>query len=159
MIERTGIALAISIGLAIIYLLITRLQTGLIARRGKRDELLSILQPGIPGVIYFWSEACAPCKLVQKPALERLGTELGASGVQIIAVNAQERPEIANRWGVLGLPTTFIVDGLRRPRRVNHGVVRYEQLKQQIAAVGQMVKPQSVIDSISGNAWKEYRVP
>lgn len=159
MIERVIIALAISVALVIAYSFVTRLQINLIQRSQKNDALLSMLQPGIPAVIYFWSEACPPCKLVQKPVLERLGTELGTSGVQIIAVNVQEEPEIANRWGVLGLPTTFIVDGLQRARRVNHGVVRYDQLRQQITAVGQIVKPQKAVDSNSGNVWKEYRVP
>jgi thiol-disulfide isomerase/thioredoxin len=158
MIERIWLTLAIMASLVLVYLILTRLQIRFIGKRGKRDELLSILQPGIPGVIYFWSEACAPCITMQKPALEQLAGDLGASGVQIITVNAVNEPEIANRWGVLALPTTFIVDGLQRPRRVNHGVVRYDQLKQQIVAVGQIVKENKVAAPISGKVWKEYRV-
>ena len=70
---------------------------------------------------------------MQKPALEQLKTDLGPDGVQVIAINALEQPDLADEWGVLGLPTTFIVDRSGQPRRVNHGVMRAEQLRQQIA--------------------------
>jgi thiol-disulfide isomerase/thioredoxin len=132
MIERAGIALLI-IGLAVSsYQVMTRWQTARITHGKTGNELLDLLRPGIPAVIYFWSEACAPCKTVQKPALEELQTDLGPDGIQIIAINAVERPDLADAWGVLGLPTTFIVDHAGRPRRVNHGVVRANHLKQQV---------------------------
>jgi thiol-disulfide isomerase/thioredoxin len=135
MIERTGIALLI-IGLAFgSYHAFTRWQVARVVRRKTGSELLDLLRPGVPAVIYFWSESCAPCKMVQKPALERLQSELGPNGVQVVAVNALERPDLADSWGVLGLPTTFIVDRGGQPRRVNHGVVRAEHLKQQVALV------------------------
>ena len=133
MIERTGIAILI-VGLAYgSYQAFIRWQVARVAHRRTGNELLDMLRPGIPAVIYFWSETCAPCKTVQKPALEQLQTDLGPDGVQVVAVNALERPELADSWGVLGLPTTFIVDRDGRPRRVNHGVVRAENLKHQIA--------------------------
>jgi len=135
MIERTGIAILI-IGLAVgSYQMFTRWQVARLSRRKSDDGLLGMLRPGVPGVIYFWSETCAPCKLVQKPALEQLQTDLGPDGVQVVAVNALERPELADAWGVLGLPTTFIVDSSGQPRRVNHGVVRAEHLRRQIETV------------------------
>jgi thiol-disulfide isomerase/thioredoxin len=135
MIERAGIAILI-IGLIVgSYQVITRWQVARLGRKKTGGDLLGVLRPGIPAVIYFWSETCAPCKLVQKPALEQLQADLGPEGVQVIAVNALERPEMADAWGVLGLPTTFIVDPGGQPRRVNHGVVRAEHLKSQIALV------------------------
>jgi thioredoxin-like negative regulator of GroEL len=57
--------------------------------------------------------------------------------VQVVAIDAQAQPQVADEWGVLGLPTTFIIDRARQVRRVNHGVVRADQLRQQIEAVGQ----------------------
>jgi thiol-disulfide isomerase/thioredoxin len=132
MIERAGIALLI-IGLVVSsYQVITHWQTARITRGNTGNELLDMLRPDIPAVIYFWSEACAPCKTVQKPALEELQIDLGPEGIQVVAVNAVERPDLADAWGVLGLPTTFIVDRAGQPRRVNHGVVRADHLKQQV---------------------------
>jgi len=135
MIERIGITvLLIVVGFGA-YAVGTRWQTRRAARTDAGDELLSTLRPGIPAVIYFWSEMCAPCKTVQKPALAELARDLGPDGVQIVAVNAMDRPDLANGWGVLGLPTTFIVDSTGQPRHVNHGVTRASQLKHQLESV------------------------
>lgn len=138
MIERLLIALGlIALGFGA-YAVGTRWQLRR-AGRGQADapasEVMRGLRPGVPAVIYFWSEACPPCKTVQRPALEQLQAELGPEGVQVVAVDALERPDLADEWGVLGLPTTFIVDRFGRPRRVNHGVARAAQLRAQIEAV------------------------
>lgn len=148
MLERLAIALLL-IGLGFgAYALGTRWQARRIRQRDAGAEVLERLRPGIPAVIYFWAETCAPCRTMQKPELERLEAELGPDGVQVIAINALERPDLADGWGVLGLPTTFIVDRHGQPRRVNHGVMRAEQLKRQIAAVDGQQEPQG----LNGNA-------
>ncbi len=135
MIERALIA-ALLIGLGFgAVVLGSRWQARRTGRTRRGDAILDALRPGVPAVVYFWSETCAPCKTVQKPALEQLQAEMGPDGVQVYAINAVERPDLADGWGVLSLPTTFIVDAGRTPRRVNHGVARAEQLKRQIAAV------------------------
>jgi thiol-disulfide isomerase/thioredoxin len=133
MITRIGIA-AVLIAIAFgAYAVGTRWQVARLRRQSGETGVLAGLRPGVPGVVYFWSDSCAPCKLVQKPALEQLQTELGPNGVQVIAIDALERPDLADEWGVLGLPTTFIVDRAGQPRHVNHGVTRADQLRQQIA--------------------------
>ena len=136
MLERGLLALAIVLVLVAGYSLATRWQLGRVSRQKNPNPILTALQPGIPAVIYFWSESCAPCKTVQKPALEQLQAEMGPDGVQIVAVNALDQPAVADEWGVLGLPTTFVVDRSGQPRRVNHGVVRAEHLREQIEMVG-----------------------
>lgn len=135
MIERAGISLLIA-GLAVgSYLLLTRWQIAHVQGEKVASRVLGGLRPGIPAVMYFWSETCVPCKAAQKPALEQLQAELGPDKVQVISVNAFEQPLIANEWGVLGLPTTFIVDRTGQPRHVNHGVTLKDNLKKQIMAV------------------------
>jgi thiol-disulfide isomerase/thioredoxin len=136
MLERGLLALAIVIVLVAGYSLATRYQLGRVSRQKNSNKVLAGLQPGIPAVIYFWSETCLPCKTVQKPALERLQADMGPDSIQIVAINALEQPSIADEWGVLGLPTTFIVDTHGQPRRVNHGVVRADHLREQIKLVG-----------------------
>jgi thiol-disulfide isomerase/thioredoxin len=132
MLTRLGIAL-LMVGLCLgAYTIGTRWQTARLRRRPSASSILEGLRPGVPAVIYFWSETCAPCKLVQTPALEQLQAEVGKGGVQIVAIDALEQPDLADEWGVLGLPTTFIVDEAGQPRRVNHGVVQVEQLKWQL---------------------------
>jgi thioredoxin-like negative regulator of GroEL len=134
MLDRIGIALLV-IGLASgAYVLGTRWQTTRVARTLAGSDVLNTLRAGIPAIIYFWSEDCAPCKTVQKPAIRALHDKLGADSVQVVEINALEHPEIADAWGVLSLPTTFIVDRSGQPRHVNHGVTRADQLERQITA-------------------------
>jgi thioredoxin 1 len=106
----------------------------IIARaRGKRLGLETI-SPGIPAILYFTTPTCVPCRTVQRPALAKLQERLGDS-IQVIEVDAAAQPELANYWGVLSVPTTFIIDGRGRPRRVNHGVSSAEKLQNQIEGV------------------------
>jgi thioredoxin 1 len=88
-------------------------------------------RPGVPAVLYFTTPDCAPCKTVQRPALEHLQERLG-DRLQIIEVDAQARPDLARCWGVLSVPTTFVIDELGRLRHVNHGATRAEKLIQQL---------------------------
>lgn len=106
----------------------------IIARaRGKRLGLETI-RPDIPAILYFTTPTCVPCKTIQRPALAKLQERLGDS-IQVIEVDAAAQPELANYWGVLSVPTTFIIDRRGRPRRVNHGVSGADKLKKQIEEV------------------------
>jgi thioredoxin 1 len=106
----------------------------IIARaRGKRLGLETI-RPGIPAILYFTTPTCVPCKTVQRPALAKLQERLGDS-IQVIEIDAAAQPELANYWGVLSVPTTFIIDRRGKPRRVNHGVSGADKLKKQIEEV------------------------
>ena len=106
----------------------------IIARaRGKRLGLETI-RPGIPAILYFTTPTCVPCKTIQRPALAKLQERLSDS-IQVIEVDAAVQPELANYWGVLSVPTTFIIDGRGRPRRVNHGVSSADKLQKQIEEV------------------------
>src|SRR5258708_3541469 len=92
-----------------------------------RGRLLGLenMQAGVPGILYFTTPDCQVCITTQKPALKRLETEM-AGGVQIVEVDASVRPELADYWGVLSVPTTFIIDGQGQPRHINHGVTGKE---------------------------------
>ena len=108
----------------------------LILRRARSNQESGLAplpgrKPGIPAVLYFTTPNCAPCKTVQRPALQRLQAHLG-DRLQIIEVDAAAQPELASRWGVLSVPTTFIIDARGQLRHVNHGATRAEKLIQQI---------------------------
>jgi thioredoxin-like negative regulator of GroEL len=131
MLIRLLIAAAL-VGLGLgVYLLGKRWQ---IARAASASRLLGQLRPGTPGIVYFWSETCAPCELVQKPALAQIESEMG-NAVQVIPINALQQPQIADEWGVFSVPTTFIVDESGHPRHVNYGVVQATQLRQQLQSL------------------------
>ncbi len=90
-----------------------------------------IAQPGTPAILYFTTPECVICKAVQRPALKTLQERLG-DRLQVVEINAHERPDLASRWGVLSVPTTFIIDSQGQLRHVNHGATRADKLLQQL---------------------------
>jgi thiol-disulfide isomerase/thioredoxin len=105
-------------------------------RRRRADDLgLPGYRPGLPGILYFTTPGCAPCETIQKPALERVD-DLFEGKIQILEFDATVHPQLADAWGVLAAPTTFLIDPDGRPRRVNHGPVRFEELLAQLARIG-----------------------
>ncbi len=128
-------ALAIIAAGVVIYWLLNRF----ILYRAQSNGVKSTVEPlfsrqGIPSILYFTTPECITCNVVQRPALQRLQESLG-DRLQIVEVNARERPDLANRWGVLSVPTTFIIDEQGQLRYVNHGVARDEKLLQQLERI------------------------
>ena len=134
MIERLALFLMLA-GLALIaYAGFQRWQVWRACRSAPGDPLLVRLRPGIPAVLYFPTPSCAPCRFQQRPAIAALLHELG-DRVQVIEVDAQEQPDAAARWGVLSVPTTFILDRTGRPRACNNGVAGLDRLLQQLISL------------------------
>ena len=104
-------------------------------RRGNAPGLEK-LRPGIPAILYFNTPDCLPCKTIQHPALEELKAELDGS-IQVLEVDASTHHTIADYWGVLSVPTTFIIDATGQPRQMNQGVANVEKLKRQLKEINQ----------------------
>jgi len=90
--------------------------------------------PNKPVIVYFTTPDCVPCKTVQRPALDHIRNLLGEK-LQVIEIDASERPDLAKRWGVMSVPTTFLLDASGEARYVNNGVARAEKLMEQIQAL------------------------
>lgn len=87
--------------------------------------------PNKPVIVYFTTPDCAPCKTVQRPALEKLISLLGEK-LHVVEIDATERPDLAKTWGVMSVPTTFLLNARGEARYVNNGVARVEKLMEQI---------------------------
>jgi thiol-disulfide isomerase/thioredoxin len=87
--------------------------------------------PNKPVIVYFTTPDCAPCKTVQRPALSRVMQLLG-DGLEVVEIDAIQRPDLAKQWGVMSVPTTFLLDARGEARYVNNGVTRAEKLMEQI---------------------------
>lgn len=136
-------------------MLVYRAYAWLVLRRGIAAGLgAEEFRPGSPAILYFTDPGCAPCLNVQDPALAELAAAFGPR-LQVIKVQALKRADLTDAWGVLSLPTTFIIDAAGRPRGVNHGVARAGKLLGQLAAIGELPgrsagrepAPPSTIDS------------
>jgi len=125
---RFGLAIII-IGLgAFAYWLVN--QRLLVRARNNVFTLFSTL-PNKPVLIYFTTPDCAPCKTIQRPAINRVSGLLG-EGLKVVEIDATERPDLAKVWGVMSVPTTFVLNARGEARYVNNGVARAEKLLEQI---------------------------
>ncbi len=117
----------IAIGIGIYYLG----NRWILIRAGRQPALAGFARAGVPTLLYFTTPTCAPCKTVQRPAIDRL-VQLAGDRVQVVEIDAASRPEIAKQWGVLSVPTTFIIDEEGKPRHVNHGITPTDKLLEEL---------------------------
>lgn len=66
------------------------------------------------------------------PSALRKITDLLGPKIQVVEIDASNQPEVARQWGVLSVPTTFVIDKKGKARFVNHGVTRADKLLHQI---------------------------
>jgi thiol-disulfide isomerase/thioredoxin len=109
----------------------------ILARAGNASATTEEVKPGLPSILYFTTPDCVPCKTVQRPAIQRVQETLGQR-MQVVEVNAYDQPELAKKWGVLSVPTTFILDAQGRPKAVNHGTTPANKLLKQLSEVMQV---------------------
>ncbi|MBX3035334.1 MAG: thioredoxin family protein [Anaerolineales bacterium] len=103
----------------------------LLSRAGNNINHLLNPLPNKPVIVYFTTPDCVPCKTIQRPALDKLTSTYGDK-LQVLEIDATERPDLAKTWGVMSVPTTFLLDSHGKPRYVNNGVARAEKLIEQL---------------------------
>jgi thioredoxin 1 len=128
---RFGLALGI-IGLSVF--LYWSLNQRLLLRAQNNVFSLLTAPPNKPVIVYFTTPDCAPCKTIQRPALNQLAGLLGDK-LQVIEIDASQQPDIAKHWGVMSVPTTFLLDKHGKARYVNNGVARVEKLMEQVQSL------------------------
>jgi thiol-disulfide isomerase/thioredoxin len=105
-------------------------QRSLLKARNSASSLFDPL-PNKPVIVYFTTPDCAPCKTIQRPALNTVSDLLGEK-LEVIEIDAAQRPALAKQWGVMSVPTTFLLDARGEARYVNNGVARVEKLMEQL---------------------------
>lgn len=105
----------------------------------QRSRASSAFQPtGMPSVLYFRSDTCAPCA-TQARFLEELNRQFG-DRVAFEKIDADVERERANRFGVFTVPTTLIVDAAGQVRHANYGLAEPAKLAAQLRDVQQILE-------------------
>lgn len=59
-----------------------------------------------PVIVDFWAQWCGPCHMVA-PVLDQIVDERGGD-VRLVKVNIDEQPGLAQRYGVMSIPTMIL---------------------------------------------------
>ena len=65
-----------------------------------------VLENQLPGLVDFWATWCGPCKMIG-PIVEEIAEELEGK-VAVGKINVDKQPELANRYGVMSIPTLLV---------------------------------------------------
>jgi thioredoxin 1 len=68
-----------------------------------------VTEAGVPVLVDFWAEWCAPCRMIG-PAIDALATTY-AGRAKVAKLNIDENPEVAQAFGVRSIPTVLVFKG------------------------------------------------
>ena len=78
--------------------------------RANFEEVVLLGSTGHPVLVDFWAPWCGPCRMLA-PILDKVAAELEGR-VTLVKLNTDEEPELANAFGVRGIPNCkLFVDG------------------------------------------------
>jgi thioredoxin 2 len=74
------------------------------------DEFSELVSKStLPVLVDFWAPWCGPCRVVA-PEMEKLARER-AGALVIAKVNTDDLPQVANQFGIRGIPTFILFKG------------------------------------------------
>jgi len=85
-------------------------------------------------ILAFSSADCRQCHEMQIPALQRVLDARG-SKVSVAEVDAPNSPDLTQRYSILTVPSTVIMDAAGRAHAVNYGFANTQRLLDQVDEV------------------------
>jgi thioredoxin 1 len=71
----------------------------------EKDFDAQVLESEQPVLVDFWAEWCGPCHAIA-PVLDQIAEE--RSDLKVVKLNIDEQPAIAQRYGVMSIPTLIL---------------------------------------------------
>ena len=65
-----------------------------------------VLSAQVPVLVDFWAPWCGPCRMFS-PVVDQVAEEQ-AGRAKVVKVNIDEEPELAQRYGVMSIPTLVV---------------------------------------------------
>ena len=69
-----------------------------------------------PVLLDFWAPWCAPCRMVA-PTVEEIASE--RVDIKVGKINVDEQPELANKFGIMSIPTLVVMKNGKIIQRVS----------------------------------------
>jgi thioredoxin-like negative regulator of GroEL len=133
------VRLAILAGVGIVAVLLVSFGRRFVEQRRQRvlnttpiTQHEATTTPNMPiRILAFSSEDCRQCHQLQAPALKRV-IEARTELVSVTEVDAPTAPELTERYHVLTVPTTVVLDATGKAHAVNYGFANTKRLLEQI---------------------------
>ena len=140
MVAERLLVLAVIAGALTVVWLGLRWRSARYRRPEARDVLTQLAVRRGPAVLAFTTPECVPCRTMQRPALEELQRRYPGR-FEVREIDATVTPELAERFGLMTVPSTVLIDPHGRVLAINHGLARWPKLAGQLSLNGRRPRP------------------